>query len=133
MMGKSDPYAVLRVVDRSDNVVKPIAMSRAVGNELNPKWNEQFDFEGLDSPSSYTLKVAVLDLDDELVGKQGEVADLLSPNAPSCDKILGEARVDLGTLKRSDDFQHMQLTIASGWFSSSTVSVGLHNWNEWGK
>jgi phosphatidylserine/phosphatidylglycerophosphate/cardiolipin synthase-like enzyme len=126
MGGVSDPYAVLRLVDGSGKLVKPLVKSRVVDNDLNPQWNEQFDFEGLDSPSSYTLKINVLD-QDSFLGLPGAVADWLA-----ADDALGEASVDLSTLRRSEDFQDMDLEIAKGWLSNSTVSIGLHNWNEWG-
>jgi len=126
MSGVSDPYATLRLVDGSGKLVKAIKKSRVVDNDLNPTWNEQFDFEGLDSPSSYTLIVNVLD-QDSFLGLPGKLADLLA-----ADDKLGEASVNLGTLKRSEDFQDMELEIAKGWLSKSTVSIALHNWNEWG-
>jgi len=128
IIGASDPYAVLRIVDSSGKLVKPLEKSSVVSKNRHPNWNEQFDFEGLDSPSSYTLKVTVLDRGS--VGMPDDLADRLMVDSelPS----LGEASVDLSKLKRSHDFQYMQLVIAKGVLSKSTVSIGLHNWNDWG-
>jgi phosphatidylserine/phosphatidylglycerophosphate/cardiolipin synthase-like enzyme len=126
MMGASDPYAVIRVVDASGKLVKPLMSSAVVKNNLNPNWNEQFDFEGLDSPSSYTLKVAVVDR-DTCAGTPDDIEAHLEK-----DDNLGEVSMPLSKLKRSEDFQYFTENIAEGWLSNSTVSFGLHNWNEWG-
>jgi len=126
MMGASDPYAVIRVVDASGKLVKPLMSSAVVKNNLNPNWNEQFDFEGLDSPSSYTLKVAVVDR-DTCAGTPDDIEAHLEK-----DDHLGEVSMPLSKLKRSEDFQYFTENIAEGWLSNSTVSFGLHNWNEWG-
>lgn len=123
----SDPYAVLRLVDADGKLVKPLVRTRVMENNLNPKWNEQFDFEGLDSPSSYTLKVNVVDRD----ACEGQMPDDIEAWLAG-DQAMGEATVNLGELKRCEDFQYFTKPIASSWLRAPTVSFGLHNWNEWG-
>jgi len=125
--GSSDSYVKLRVVDGDGNTVGSTYQSKVMtdgGSE--PHWNEQFTFEGLASPCSYTLKITVLDR-DSLLGMEGQVADWLA-----LDDKLGCASVDLGSLANTRSFQDMELIISDGFFVDSTISIALNTQGGWG-
>jgi len=125
--GSSDAYVKLRLVDGDGNTVSVPQESKVIPDGgPNPHWNEQFVFEGLDTPAAYTLKVSVLDK-DSLFGLEGQIADYLA-----MDDKLGAATVDLGTLANTTEFQDMDITISDGWFSDSTVTLALNTQGEWG-
>jgi len=125
--GTSDAYVNLRVVDGRGRDVAVPRQSRVIPDAgKNPHWNEQFDFEGLEKPGSYTLKLTVLDK-DSLFGLGGEIADWLV-----AEDRLGSATVDLGILKKTHNFQDMELVIDDGWFVDSKISIGLNTRGGWG-
>jgi len=125
--GSSDAYVKLRLVDGDGNTVSVPQESKVIPDGgPNPHWNEQFVFEGLDTPAAYTLKVSVLDK-DSILGLEGDVADFLA-----VDDKLGAATVDLGTLANTTEFQDMDIMISDGYFTDSTVSLALNTHGEWG-
>lgn len=125
--GSSDSYVKLRVVDGNGRTVSHTHQSKVMTDGgPNPHWNEQFTFEGLAEPCSYTLKLSVLDK-DSLLGLDGKIADWLA-----LEDKLGAASVDLGTLSNTRTFQDMELVIADGWFVDSTISIGLNTHGGWG-
>jgi len=125
--GSSDAYVRFRLVDSDGNTVSIPVESRVLWDAgKNPEWNEQFVFEGLQTPAAYTLKVAVLDK-DSLLGLKGDIADWLAS-----EDELGNATLHLGTLSRSKNWQHQELTIADGWFSGSTVKIACNTDDAWG-
>mmetsp|Transcript_51578 Transcript_51578/g.102455 ORF Transcript_51578/g.102455 Transcript_51578/m.102455 type:complete len:713 (+) Transcript_51578:77-2215(+) len=125
--GSSDSYVTLRLVDGDGKTVSVPQQSKVIPDGgPNPHWNEQFVFEGLDTPAAYTLKVSVLDK-DSLFGLEGQIADYLA-----MDDKLGAATVDLGTLANTTEFQEMEIVISDGWFSDSTVSLALNTHGGWG-
>jgi len=124
--GCSDACVKLRLVDGEGNTVSVPQQSNVIQDSLDPQWNEQFVFEGLDTPCAYTLKISVLDK-DSLFGLEGNVADFLA-----LDDKLGAAKVDLGTLANTTEFQDMELVVSDGWFSDSTINISLSTRGGWG-
>lgn len=67
LIGKSDPYAVLYIRPIRDRVKK----SKTIDNELNPVWNEHFEFE-VEDIATQNLTVKIYDKEtveeDEILG-----------------------------------------------------------------
>jgi len=124
--GKSDPYVVLRLVDRHGKTVAGPKQTSVKDDTLSPVWDEDIVFEDLDMPSAYTLKVNVFDKDTFL--GTGHL-DWLAP-----DDKLGDAKVDLGELYRTREFQDRELTIERrkfGFFKAK-LNIGLSTTGQWG-
>jgi hypothetical protein len=124
--GKSDPYVILRLIDANGRTVAGPKQTSVKDDTLNPVWNEDIVFDGLETPSAYTLQMNVLDKDTFL--GTGHLDWL------SADDKLGDGKVDLGTLCRSSGFQDRQIVIERrklGLFKA-TLSIGLSTQGQWG-
>jgi len=124
--GKSDPYVILCLVDGNGKTVAGPKQTSVKDDTLNPVWNEDIVFEGLDTPAAYTLRVNVFDKDTFL--GTGHL-DWLSP-----DDKLGDGKVDLGTLYNTRDFQDKELVIERrklGLFKA-TLNISLSTQGQWG-
>merc|ERR1712107_297447 len=76
--GSTDAYCVLKLTDADGNLVGCKKESTVIEDGgSDPIFNEQIDFEGLEKPCTYTLKVTVMDK-DTLLGIKGEMADMLA-------------------------------------------------------
>jgi len=125
--GGSDSYVVIRVVDRAGQVVGITERTRVINNGgPNPVWNEQFTFEGLQTPASYTLKLNVWD-QDSFLGLPGQLADWAA-----ADDHLGTAEVNLELLRNTTDFQEFEPTVSKGWFQDSKLVIALNTDGLWG-
>jgi len=123
--GNTDAYVRMRILDADgETVAGPKETSVENEGGANPEFNEEFLFEDLGTPSSYTLKVTVLDKDSLLgIG----ALDVLA-----ADDKLGSATLDLGTLSNTEDMVDKELIIADGWFSDSTVNIAVSTCGGWG-
>lgn len=124
--GKSDPYVILRLVDASGKTVAGPKQTSVKDDTLNPVWNEDIVFEGLDTPAAYTLKLNVFDKDTFL---GTGYLDWLSS-----DDKLGDGSVILGTLYRNPGFQERELVIERrklGLFKAK-LNIALSTEGQWG-
>eukprot|EP00444_Apocalathium_aciculiferum_P032732 CAMPEP_0183487900 /NCGR_PEP_ID=MMETSP0370-20130417/180672_1 /TAXON_ID=268820 /ORGANISM="Peridinium aciculiferum, Strain PAER-2" /LENGTH=310 /DNA_ID=CAMNT_0025681229 /DNA_START=52 /DNA_END=985 /DNA_ORIENTATION=+ len=123
--GGTDAYVRMRILDADGNTVAG-PKETTVKNECgaNPEFNEEFIFEDLEAPGSYTLKVTVLDKDSLL--------SIGALDAFAADDKLGSATLDLGTLSNTEDMVDKELIIADGWFSDSTVNIAVRTCGGWG-
>merc|ERR1712039_662102 len=125
--GSADAYCILKLLDADGKLVGAKKESNVVEDGgPDPVFNEQIDFEGLEKPCTYKLKVTVMDK-DTFLGMSGEMADMMA-----ADDKLGSATVDLCDLENSKAFQDRTLTIADGWFSDSTIDIALCTQGGWG-
>lgn len=124
--GKSDPYVILRLVDASGKTVAGPKQTGVKDDTLNPVWNEEIVFEGLDTPAAYTLKLNVFDKDTFL--GTGHLDWL------SSDDRLGDGAVDLGTLYKSKGFQEKELVIERRklGFVKAKLNIALSTLGQWG-
>lgn len=124
--GKSDPYVVLRLVDASGKTVAAPKQTSVKDDTLNPVWNEDIAFEGLDTPAAYTLKINLFDKDTFL--GTGHL-DWLFP-----DDKLGDGKVDLGTLYNTREFQDRELVIERRKFGfmKAKLNIALSTLGQWG-
>jgi Ca2+-dependent lipid-binding protein len=124
--GKSDPYVILRIVDAKGKTVAGPKQTSVKDDTLHPVWNEDIVFDGLETPSAYTLKMNVFDK-DTLLGT-GHLDWM------SSDDALGDGKVDLGTLYRSTGFQDKELVIEwrkLGLFKAK-LNIALSTQGQWG-
>jgi len=121
--GKSDPYVILRLVDAKGKTVAGPKQTSIKDDTLNPVWNEDIVFDGLDTPAAYSLKINVFDKD------YGMGIDWLNP-----DDKLGDAMIDLGALYNSRDFQPHEVTIERRKFGfiKAKLNIGLSTMGQWG-
>lgn len=124
--GKSDPYVVVRVVNSSGKTVAGPKQTSVKDDTLSPVWNEDIVFEGLDTPAAYSLIVNIFDK-DTLLGT-GHLDWL------SADDKLGSARIDLGTLYNTRQFQDKELIVERRKFGLFTakLNVGVSTLGGWG-
>jgi hypothetical protein len=105
MAGVSDPYVVVHLVDTRGKDVKGVKpqQTKVIQNNLNPEWNEDIVFEGVENPQAYTVRMNVFD-QDTFMGT-GHL-DWLSK-----DDQLGDGKVNLGTIRTLERFQDAELMI----------------------
>jgi len=124
--GKSDPYVILRLVDGNGKTVAGPKQTSVKDDTLDPVWNEDIVFEGLDTPAAYTLRINVFDKDTFL--GTGHLDWL------SSDDKLGDVKVDLGTLYNTRGFQDQELVIERRKFGlfKAKLNIGLSTQGQWG-
>merc|ERR1712107_278361 len=124
--GVSNPYVILRLVDAKGGTVAGPKQTSVKDDTLDPVWNEEVVFEGLDTPAAYTLQANVLDK-DTLLGTG--LLDWMSK-----DDALGDGKVDLGTLYRVDRFQDCRLVIEQRKLGliEATLNIALSTQGQWG-
>jgi len=109
--GASDPYVYL-TIDGCD-----AQRTSTQEDRLNPEWNEELTFEGIQKPGSQIMKIAVYD--DDTLG----------------DDQLGSAELDLGTLLNTGDPQDFEFTVdrhgPGGIFGKATLYLSVTT-NGWG-
>jgi len=123
--GHSDPYVRLRIVDAEGKNVKKVEQTRVLNDTGNPEWNEDFTytFRGDEIPTAHTLCLNVLDK-DHLVGKFGDKLN--------SDDDLGDAKVELGTLKDTKEWQDFNDVPIAGWIWRSGLTFSLCTNGMWG-
>jgi len=124
--GLSDPYVVLRLIDPSGKTIAGPKQTSVKGDTLDPVWNENIVFEGLDTPAAYTLKVNVFDKDTFL--GSGYLDWLVS------DDKLGHGQVDLGTLYNTRAYQEKELIVERRKFGlfKARLYISLCTLGQWG-
>jgi len=100
--GASDPYVYL-TIDGSES-----KQTSTQNDRLNPEWNEELVFAGIENPGSKILGIKVFD--EDTLG----------------DDKLGQAQIDLGTLT-ADEEQAFSLTVdkkgLGGIFGKATLNL----------
>jgi hypothetical protein len=117
--GKSDPYVVCHLLDKNGKDVTGPNESSVKENTLDPVWDEDMVFEGLDNPSDYTVRMNVFDKDTFL---GTGYLDWLSK-----DDALGDGKIKLGQVRMKETWQDFNLPIDAKLKSKhkGTLSVGI--------
>jgi hypothetical protein len=117
--GKSDPYVVCHLVDKNGKDVTGANETSVKENTLDPVWDEDMVFEGLDNPSDYTVRMNVFDKDTFL---GTGYLDWLSK-----DDNLGDGKIKLGQVRMKEMWQDFNLPIDAKLKSKhkGTLSVGI--------
>eukprot|EP01004_Peranema_trichophorum_P010360 NODE_9145_length_616_cov_102.997972_g8515_i0.p1 GENE.NODE_9145_length_616_cov_102.997972_g8515_i0~~NODE_9145_length_616_cov_102.997972_g8515_i0.p1 ORF type:complete len:157 (+),score=25.44 NODE_9145_length_616_cov_102.997972_g8515_i0:56-526(+) len=92
--GKSDPYITLEVGHHSHSLFHQKFQTKTITDNLNPEWNEVFEFAGISDPQSKYLFIKVYDEDDvrsEKIGKYKlPLADLVQYHPTEFEVNVGE-------------------------------------------
>jgi len=129
MAAAQDVYLKVRVVNSKGETKESFRSTTCFSGSKDPVWNEQFSFMDLGDPSSMSLVINIFDQRTLSVLGLGSMwtDDLVA------DEKLGSAKIDLGTLSKTGDFQEQEVVIEKGSFVQSSLVLALNTANSWGR